>query len=82
MREIELPQFLQLPDLDPGALFVDLPDQLRAVDARVIPLEPEVQSQAVRPATKWVLYRNDERWYVYEVVQPVKLTPLGDERDS
>ena len=42
------------------------------------------QSRAIQLATKsryshmGILYRDDGRWYVYEAVQPVKLTPLED----
>jgi hypothetical protein len=42
------------------------------------------QSRAIQLATKsryshmGILYRNEGRWYVYEAVQPVKLTPLRD----
>jgi Permuted papain-like amidase enzyme, YaeF/YiiX, C92 family len=42
------------------------------------------QSRAIQLATKsryshmGILYRNGGRWFVYEAVQPVKLTPLRD----
>ncbi|HEV7764980.1 MAG TPA: YiiX family permuted papain-like enzyme [Thermoanaerobaculia bacterium] len=42
------------------------------------------QSRAIQLATKsryshmGILYRNNGRWYVYEAVQPVKLTPFAD----
>lgn len=42
------------------------------------------QSQAIQLATKsryshmGIVYRQNGRWFVYEAVQPVKLTPLGE----
>lgn len=42
------------------------------------------QSRAIQLATKsryshmGILYRQDGRWFVYEAIQPVKLTPLAD----
>lgn len=42
------------------------------------------QSRAIQLATKsryshmGILYRNNGRWFVYEAVQPVKLTPLAN----
>jgi hypothetical protein len=42
------------------------------------------QSRAIQLATKsryshmGIVYRQNGRWYVYEAVQPVKLTPLND----
>jgi hypothetical protein len=42
------------------------------------------QSRAIQLATKsryshmGIVYRRDGRWYVYEAVQPVKLTPFAD----
>lgn len=42
------------------------------------------QSRAIQLATKscyshmGILYRNNGRWFVYQAVQPVKLTPLAD----
>lgn len=42
------------------------------------------QSQAIQLATKsryshmGILYKQNGRWFVYEAVQPVKLTPLAD----
>jgi hypothetical protein len=42
------------------------------------------QSRAIQLATKsryshmGIVYRQNGRWYVYEAVQPVKLTPLSD----
>jgi hypothetical protein len=42
------------------------------------------QSRAIQLATKsryshmGILYRQNDRWFVYEAVQPVKMTPLDD----